>query len=418
MSALFLDGRTQRALLLLQHHRPAEAEAELRGHLSEHPTDVDALLLLSLALTQQDKHTDAVSVAQEAVAAAPDRASAHHYLAKALFHKGDLAKARLAAEESIRLDPEEADHFGVLALVLNHQGEHAAALKAAEQGLALEPEHLTCLNVRSIELSLAKRFQEADSAMNKALELDPENPYTHSNTGWAVLRRGDHRRAMEHFREALRREPGMEHARQGMIEALKARYWIYRIWLRYVFWVGNLKPGTQRLFIFGTWLLVRIIGSMAKHIEGLRTIGLVVLVLYVLFALSTWVIEPLTNLLLRFNRFGRYLLDKEQKLSSTLTGLSVLIGTASACAWIITDEERWIAPGLFGLLMMVPLASMFRKDRKGRNTRVIAAIALAVLGSAGSAIALGSGEAFNIPIAVFAVCAILYQWIVALLPAR
>ena len=190
MSALFLDGRTQRALLLLQHHRPAEAETELRGHLSEHPTDVDALLLLSLALTQQDKHTDAVSVAQEAVAAAPDRASAHHYLAKALFHKGDLAKARLAAEESIRLDPEEADHFGVLALVLNHQGEHAAALKAAEQGLALEPEHLTCLNVRSIELSLAKRFQEADSAMNKALELDPENPYTHSNTGWAVLRRG------------------------------------------------------------------------------------------------------------------------------------------------------------------------------------------------------------------------------------
>lgn len=414
---MFLTGRAHRALLLLQHHRPSDAEKELRGHLAEEPSDVDALLLLSVALTQQDKHVDAVAVAHEALALAPDRPAAHHYLAKALFHKGDTAKARNAAEDAIRLDPEDADHFGVLALALNHLGEHGAALKAAEQGLALDPEHLTCLNVRSIELSLVKRYAEADSAISKALELDPENPYTHSNTGWAVLRRGDHRRAMEHFREALRREPGMEHARQGMIEALKARYWIYRAWLKYVFWVGQLRPGSQRLFIFGIWLVVRFIGAVAQHTESLRVGGTVLTVAYVLFALSTWVIEPLTNLLLRFNRFGRYLLDREQKLSSTLTGLSVLIGLSSACAWIALDDDRWIAPGVFGLLMMVPLASMFRKGRQDRKTRIIAAVALAVTGCAGSVIALGSGEPFNIPIALFAVGAILYQWILALFPA-
>ena len=190
-------------------------------------------------------------------------------------------------------------------------------------------------------------------------------------------------------------------------------------------WLNGPFFALRCVVYFGIWTLLgrwlhknSVAQDTARDAAPILALELRAAPAMVLFALSTWVIEPLTNLLLRFNRYGRYLLDKEQKLSSTLTGLSVLIGTASACAWIITDEERWIAPGLFGLLMMVPLASMFRKDRNGRNARVIAAIALAVLGSAGSVMALGSGEAFNIPIAVFAVCAILYQWIVALLPSR
>lgn len=413
------ESRAQRALLLLHHHRPGDAEKELRAHLAQHPADVDALFLLSVALTQQDKDKEAVEVAEETVALAPDRAASHYHVAKARFNKGDLDEALEAAEEAIRLDPEDADHFGMLSIIRNHKGEHVGALKAAEQGLALDPEHLTCLNVRSIELNTSKRFEEADSSINKALELDPENPYTHSNTGWAVLRRGDHQRAMEHFREALRREPGLEHARQGMVEALKARYWIYRIWLKYVFWVGNLKPGSQRIFIFGIWILVRVLDSVARHTPGLQTIGLAVIALYALFALSTWVIEPLTNLLLRFNRFGRYVLDRDEKISSTLTGTSLLIALASAAMWVASAEERWIAPGVFGLLMMVPVASMFRKHRaSGRNARVMAAAVLAMIGIAGSAMALVSGEAYNTPILIFAVGAILYQWIVALLPAR
>lgn len=410
------EQRTRRAALLLEHNRPAEAEKELRAHLSQAPHDLHALLLLSHSLTIQDKDKEAIEVAKQAVATAPDLDTAHYHLAKAYLGKGELTSARDSVEQAIALDPGDANSYGLLALILHHANEHAGALRAAEQGLALDPEHLGCMNVRSAELTHLKRHDEAGASIDKALELDPENPYTHSNTGWTALHRGDHAKAMEHFREALRREPGLETARRGMVEALKARYWIYRQWLKYVFWVSNLKEGTQRFFIIGVWLLSRVLREVSKAVPALEVFVWPLLIAYALFAMSTWVIEPLTNLLLRFNKFGRYVLSREEKLSSTLTGLALLIALASGGALIVTDDERWFAPGLFGLLMMIPLASMLRgQPGRKRTMRIVAASLLGVIGAMGCAIALGSGEPFNIPLLIFMAGAVLYQWIVALI---
>lgn len=408
------DQRTRRAALFLEHNRPADAEKELRAQLAQAPHDVRALMLLSHALTAQDKDNEAVEVARQAVAAAPDLDSTHYHLAKALLGKRDLEAARRSADHAVALDPQDPNNHGLLALILHHGNAHEAALRVAEQGLAIDPEHLGCLNVRSAELTHLKRHAEADRTIDKALELDPENPYTHSNTGWTALRRGDHARAMEHFREALRREPGLETARAGMVESLKARYWVYRQWLKYVFWVSNLKEGTQRFFIIGAWLLSRVLRVVAKQVPALEIFVWPLLIIYALFAMSTWVIEPLTNLLLRFNRFGRYVLSRDEKLSSTLTGLALLIALASGVTLMVTHDERWVAPGLFGLLMMIPLASMLRVQRR-RTTRVIAAAALAATGLAGCATALLGGDPFNALLLAFLVGAILYQWIVALI---
>ncbi len=49
--------------------------------------------------------------------------------------------------------------------------------------------------------------------LGSALANDPENALTHANQGWALLHRGDHERALEHFREALRIDPELEWAR-------------------------------------------------------------------------------------------------------------------------------------------------------------------------------------------------------------
>ena len=92
---------------------------------------------------------------------------------------------------------------------------------------------------------------------------------------------------------------------------------------------------------------MRIIGSMAKHIEASAPSASVVFRAVHAFALSIWRSEPLTNLLLRFNRFSRHLADKEQKLKQHLDWI---IGTdwhQLACACIILTR-RWIALGLSG----------------------------------------------------------------------
>ena len=40
---------------------------------------------------------------------------------------------------------------------------------------------------------------------------------------WALIEQGEHEQAMEHFREALRLNPQLDWARQGIVEAMKAR---------------------------------------------------------------------------------------------------------------------------------------------------------------------------------------------------
>lgn len=407
--------RTQRAALLLEHNRPAEAEKELRAHLSQVPHDVRALLLLSHSLTIQDKDKEAVEVAKQAVATAPDLDATHYHLAKAYLGARALELARASVQHAIALDPEDANNHGLLALILHHANEHEGALRAAEQGLALDPEHLGCINVRSAELTHLKRHDEAGASIDKALELDPENPYTHSNTGWTWLHRGDHVKAMEHFREALRREPGLENARRGMVEALKARYWIYRQWLKYVFWVSNLKSGTQRFFIIGIWLLARVIGTLTKSVPVLAPIGGFIIGVYILFAFSSWVINPLTNLLLRLNRFGRYVLSREEKLTSTFTGAALALMLVGIGCFLLVPEPGFLVLAGYGFLMMIPMASMFNADKpRNRRIRIAYALGLALVGAFAVAWSFITQEPFNPAVLVFGFGAIAYQWIVAL----
>ena len=78
-----------------------------------------------------------------------------------------------------------------------------------------------------------------------ALANDPENALTHANQGWALLHRGDHAKALEHFREALRIDPELDWARAGIVEALKARHLIYRLMLRFFLWIGRQASVAQ-----------------------------------------------------------------------------------------------------------------------------------------------------------------------------
>ena len=59
---------------------------------------------------------------------------------------------------------------------------------------------------------------------------------------------------MEHFREALRLNPNMEWARQGILEALRARNPIYRVMLRYFLWMSRFRGKVQFGIVIGGWL--------------------------------------------------------------------------------------------------------------------------------------------------------------------
>jgi hypothetical protein len=87
---------------------------------------------------------------------------------------------------------------------------------------------------------------------------------------------------MEHFREALRREPNLEWVRQGIVEALEVRHWLYRQIPRYFLWMSRLGRHAQWGVLLGLLFAQQVLASAV----------------------------PLFNLLLRMNRFGLLLLTR------------------------------------------------------------------------------------------------------------
>lgn len=399
-----------RAVLLYNQHRYADAERELRDLLASDPQQSAALQLLGEVFLQQDRVSDARSAAQQVLGMYPHSADAHGLLARIEIVDDNPAKAEQHAMEAVQLDPGDSGNHGTLAFILLRRNEHQRALEAADRGLAIDPEDLRCLNMRTEALARLGRKEEADHTIGKTLELDPENPYTHSNTGWAVLRRGDHRKAMEHFREALRRDPMNDHAKAGMVEALKARYWIYRMWLRYVFWVSNLKGNVQMFLIIGLYVANQLLRGLSDRFPALAPLIYPLLIAYAVFAISTWVLVPISNLFLRLNKYGRYALDRDETISSTWTGVALLTSVLGLIAWLVTGMSGFLALAGFGFLMMIPLGSMLNAHKRKRGILKVAAVFLGVLGAMAVALAFRTDMVISPASTVFLVGLLIYQF--------
>jgi len=375
-----MSHRLDRAQLLLQQSRPADAEREAMLAPAEDPDSPRGHAYLALSRIDQQKNAGALEAAERAVALSPADPFSHHILAVVL-HRLDRGKAPLAAiEEAIRLDPENEAHFAVLAGIRLGLRDWKAALAAAERGLALNPEDVQCANLRSMALVRLGRKEEAMETVDFAVERAPENAWSHANQGWNFLHRNDPKRAQGHFREALRLEPDMECARQGMLEALKARNSVYRGMLAYFLWMGRQSAKLQWAFVIGTYLISRYIGGLTPDDRGLGWATWPVVIGFYLFIYLSWTAAPMFNLLLHFDRFGRLVLSRDERRATNWFGACVLL-IAASCVWWAAGNELGVFGAIASAMLSVCVAvTFYRTGRKrvgfGVATAVLAAIAL------------------------------------------
>lgn len=376
-----MSPHLQRGQLLLEQSRPEQAIAEFRQHLIGEPNDAAAHGLLALSLVELKEYREATDEAQSAVHLAPDLPFSHYVLARVLEARNRLSEAQAAIREAIELDPYDPDYFALLSSIRFQKHRWADALEAAEEGLAIDPEHVGCTNLRAMALTKQGRREQAGATIDAALARDPESAITHANQGWTLLERGEPKRAMEHFREALRLEPELEWARVGIVEAMKARNIIYRWLLGYFLWMMKLPPRTQFAVIIGGYFGYRILNRVAANNPDLSPFLMPLLIAYIVFALATWLGDSLFNLLLRLDRFGRLALSREQIVASNWIGVCVFGGLGLLAVALLTDNPLpWLGAFVLGGLTL-PVAAVFR-CAKGwpRRTMTAYAAAIALLG--------------------------------------
>jgi tetratricopeptide (TPR) repeat protein len=378
-----MSPELQRALLLYEQSRYEQAQTELRRLLASEPNDAFAHALLGLCLAKNKQLNEALQESQHAIHLAPDEAFHHYAMASVLVEREDFDDAGFAIAESLRLDPHQADAFSLQAAVRLQQRDWKGALASADKGLEIDAEHVGCTNLRAMALRQLNRKEEAAATMHEALAKAPEDAPTHANQGWALLQRGDPTKALEHFREALRIDPELDWAREGIVEALKARNPIYRLVLAYFFWMSRLSTGAQWGVLIGGVIGNRLLNALAKSSPGLAPFIFPVQVLYLIFVLLTWTAKPMFNLVLRLNRFGRMALSEEQVKASNWMGLVLLIALLGLASGLFLNVPQGLMVALVFGGMLVPLGATFQCQLKKPRRRL--ALLTAVLGALGFA---------------------------------
>jgi tetratricopeptide (TPR) repeat protein len=388
-----MSANFERALLLFEQERFPMAEKLLRDMLREESSQAQAQALLAFTLVRQKKYDEAQQVAEQAIAIAPDLPFAHFAQADVLYHRDRLKAAEVAISEAIRLDPANESFYSLKAGILADQQRWQEGLIAAETGLALAPEHLGCNNLRSLCLKQLNRLEEAALSIAATIHTHPEDAFGHANQGWLWLERGQPKRARDAFQEALRLQPGLDWARRGMIQALKATNWFYGLFLRYALWMSKLSEGKRWLVVIGLIVSFRLLRIVARLGDWGMAIAIPLIVLYVSFVLFSWVADPLFNVLLRFNAYGRLLLSKDEiKASNWIGGLLLAAMGFVGGALVLKSWPVAIGGGL-ALGLIIPTAGVFQCEAaRPRRIMLVYTVSMAVLGGLGWVLLMSPGE--------------------------
>jgi tetratricopeptide (TPR) repeat protein len=360
-----------RAELLIRQERYQQAEGELRLFLASDPENGYAHALLALCQLEQNNLPEAEASARQAISLAPDRLMGHRVLGMVLLRRNRTTEAAQAVDEALRVEPANADLFALKSIVALQRSRWQEALGAAREGLEHEPDNLDCINLQAQALIKLGRKDEAAHAIGGALAQAPDDSFTHANQGWALLHEGKPKQALEHFRESLRLDPENEFARAGMVEALKARNVIYRVMLSFFLWMSRLPPKFQWLVILGGFFGIRFLSNAASSMPTIKPFVLPIIVIYVIFAVMTWVADPLFNLLLQINRFGRHALSQDQRVGSIAFGITLAIalfgGAGFLGFWFLGIPAfvlfPFIAVGVVFGLALIPVSAIWKCDK-------------------------------------------------------
>ena len=377
-----LSPQFQRALVLQQQGRHELAEKELRQHLATEPNDGFAHAALAICLLEQERRDDAEQAARAAVGREPELAISHYALARVLADRNREDEAVLAIQEAIRLEPTDADYHGTRAAIELARSRWADALGATETGLQFDPEHVMCNNLRAMALVKLGRAAEAGQTIAATLAREPDNAVSHANQGWTFLEQGERRAALEHFRESLRLDPEDDWARAGLVEAIKAGNPLYAVALKYFLWMQKLPDNVRWGILLGGYFGNRLLGALAKSNPEWSVWITPLRVLYVAFALLTWLAAPLFNLMLFLHPAGKHALNSEQRAQATWVGITLGLGLGSVVAWLGTGRaDLFLVPAMVFGLLTLPVSAIHTCERGWpRVSMLVIVLALAVAG--------------------------------------
>ncbi len=385
-----LERLLYKAEHLLKQQQYGEAQKEVSAYLASEPESIPALILLARVYLGMGKDEKADEITDHLVRRDPSDPNILYLKAVTQASLGKRKNALKFADSALAYYPMFTSAHALKATIFFQQADFEKALEAAISGLSNDPDDDTCLNYRSMSLLRLDREEEHVNADQQALKSNPMNPTTHATVGFNALQKGELDKAKSHFREALRIDPTNELARMGTMQAIKSTNIFYRLFLKYVFWMSGLKPQVRWAVIIIGYILINALSRYSSSLGSFSPVASVIIGVYMIFAISTWIMHPVSNIFLRFHAFGKYMLTSEEMRVANISAALLSVAFLGAIGLLIFGDNaiRWHNLSLYllctGVALTVVVSSISNRileksERRLRKLGVIYAIACGLL---------------------------------------
>jgi tetratricopeptide (TPR) repeat protein len=213
----FADAESRLASLDYAEKRTAAAHERLDGVIARAPVYTPALVTKAHWLAAENKLDEALELAQAAVKAGPDSATAHFALATVHQRRREVPAAVTAYGEVLRLNPRVLAAQLELSRLNLATGNQNEALRLAEDARRTDPANVAT-RIALVKTLLSRG--ELARAQTEIAELQRELPdaaVVHVLNGNLQARRGDAVGARRSFERAQQLEPGMLEAVGGLV---------------------------------------------------------------------------------------------------------------------------------------------------------------------------------------------------------
>jgi tetratricopeptide (TPR) repeat protein len=173
LKAATRDPRLTAAAAALCENRIPEAEALLRAHLKEHPTDIAAIRMLAEVAARLERYTDAENLLARCLELAPGFAAARRNYATVLHRQYKDVAALEQVEQLLASDPADPATRNLKAAVLGALGRYDESLEMYSGILAAYPTHEKVWLNYGHALKTAGRQDDAIGAYRRCLALAP-----------------------------------------------------------------------------------------------------------------------------------------------------------------------------------------------------------------------------------------------------
>jgi hypothetical protein len=186
--------------------------------------------------------------------------------------------------------------------------------------------------------------------------------------------------------------------------------------LQYSFWISNKGKNLQWILPFALFVLVRVVIAILGKDNYLSTAVLVVMAIYLLFVVTSWVINPIANFTLLFNKDGKYALTVSEKWSAIISVAALITGIMILTISFLLPADPEIGAsmmisGLICFSLALPLSNMqFPLTFRTRKGSSFVSLLLVILGLFAMVMPFVDKEGASFFLVIYFIFFIGYNW--------